>query len=236
MTLLPRARNAPERMDHDGVDPAALQDALGHVAAVNRWLGARRALLSHLSWALPVPRDGAVRILDVGTGSADLPLAVAAWGRARGRSLSITAVDRHEGTILAARRRTHPWPEIRPVRGDGLRLPFAEGEFDLALLSMTLHHMDGAALEGLLREAARVARGGRILVGELRRSVPSYLGARFLAATVWRRNPVTRHDGPLSVRRAFTPRELDALALAAGLHDARVFRHPLFRLVLRALA
>ena len=83
---------------------------------------------------------------------------------------------------------------------------------------------------------ARVARGGRILVGELERCLPGYIGARFLAATVWRANPVTRHDGPLSVRRAFTPDELLRLGHRAGLRGPRIHRHLFYRLVLCAEA
>lgn len=220
-------------MDAPGVDPAALEAALRHVSQVNRWLGARRALLRHLPWGLPPGRS---RVLDVGTGSADLPLAIARWARRGGRRVEIVAVDRHAATLDVARRRTHGWPEVLPVRADGLELPFRDGSFHLALLSMTLHHMDGPALVGILAELGRVTRGGRVLVGELERAVPHYLGARLLAATVWRRNPVTRHDGPLSVLRAFTPAELQDLAERAGLRAPVVGRHPFYRLVLRAEA
>jgi SAM-dependent methyltransferase len=230
VTVLRQAKAVPERMDHPDADPRALTDALRHVAGVNRWLGARRALLSHLHRALPA---GPARVLDVGTGSADLPIAIAGWARARGRTVEIVALDRHRLTLAVARERT-AGTGIRLVRGDGLRLPFPEGAFDLALLSMTLHHMDGDARVGLLVETARAARGGRVLVGELERSLPNYLGARLLAATVWRRNPITRHDGPVSVRRSFTAPELLDLARRAGLGRPTVDRHPFYRLVLGA--
>lgn len=233
MTVLRRREGAVERMDHPAVDPDDLAAALDHVAAVNRWLGARRALLRHLPWALP---DGTSRLLDVGTGSADLPVAVAKWTEERGRRLGIVAVDAHAGTLAVARRRTARVPAIRLVRADGVRLPFPDGAFDAVLLSMTLHHMEGPAICGMLEEVARVGRGGRVLVAELERSIPHYLGARLLAATVWRANPVTRHDGPLSVLRSFTAAELLDLASRAGLRRATVHRHAVFRLVLRAEA
>lgn len=220
-------------MDASDVDPAALGEALGHVAAVNRWLGARRALLRHMDWALPAGRS---RLLDVGTGAADLPAAIAAWARSRDRAIALTAVDRHPATLNVARRRLAGSREVRAVLADGLRLPFATGAFDAAVLSMTLHHMDGPDLIALLAELGRAARGGRVLVGELERALPHYLGARLLAATVWRRNSITRHDGPLSVLRSFTPGELRDLAAEAGLGNAVVHRHPIYRLVLRAEA
>lgn len=236
MTRLVRVEHAEERMDRPDVDPADLAGALDHVATVNRWLGGRRALLRHLTWALDNPRGHPARIIDVGTGSADLPSAISRWARDRRRSVEVTGVDRHDLTLQVAARRVREDPAIQVVRGNGLSLPFASGTFDVALLSMTLHHMDGPALHGILAETARVARGGRILVGELERCIPGYVGARLLAASVWRRNPVTRHDGPLSVLRAFTPGELLDLADRAGLREPRVHRHPFYRLILRAHA
>ena len=220
-------------MDAPDVDPHELRGALDHVAQVNRWLGGRRALLRHLPWALA---GGGGRILDVGTGSADLPLAAAGWGRRHRHALRITAVDLHAATLRVARERTLRHPEVQVARADGLALPFRDGAFDAAILSMTLHHMDGPDLTAILAELGRAARGGRVLVGELERSLPNYLGARLMAATVWRRNPVTRHDGPVSVLRAFTAEELVELARAAGLRRPTVHRHFFYRLVLRAEA
>lgn len=222
-------------MDASDADPRALADALDHIVAVNRWLGARRALRRHMPWALPGP-GSEPRVLDIGTGAGDLAGTVAQWSRARDRAARVTALDLHAVTLEAARDRIGDDDGIRLVRGDGLQLPFADGAFDLVLLSMTLHHMDGTSLIAILREAARVGRGGRVLVGELERALPNYLGARLLAATVWRNNPITRHDGPLSVLRAFTPDELLDLARTAGLMQVSVHRHPFYRLVLRGEA
>lgn len=229
-------------MDRPDVDPHALTAALDHVAAVNRWLGGRRALLGHLPEALRTARGeattrsdpGPLRVLDVGTGSADLPVAISSWARARGLRLEITGVDLHERTLRTAAERTTQDPAVRLARADGLQLPFETGAFHVALLSMTLHHMEESDLVAALRELARAARGGCVLVAELERCLPNYLGARLLGATIWRRNPVTRHDGPLSVRRAFTRDELLELATTAGLGAPLVHRHPFFRLVLLA--
>jgi hypothetical protein len=42
---------------------------------------------------------------------------------------------------------------------------------------------------------------------------------------------MTRHDGPLSVRRAFRPEELIELGARAGVRLIRCYRRPFFRLV-----
>jgi len=226
-----RLEGARERLDDPRHDPATLERSLAHVAAVNRWLGGRRALFRHLPARLADRRTTA--ILDVGTGSAGLPLAVARWARRHRRSVAVTAVDAHPQVAGIARRHAAGTPAVRVVAADGLTLPFPDRTFDIGLLTLTLHHFEGDAQVRVLQELARVVRGW-IIVGELHRAWPNYLGARLLAATVWRRNPLTRHDGPMSVLRAFRPDELRALARAAGLRDVAVRRHPFYRLVLTA--
>lgn len=231
MTRLARLEHAREYLDEASHDVAVLEESLDDVAAVNRWLGGTRALLRHLPELLPVRRPA--RLLDAGTGSGDLPRAIVRWARHHDRELRITATDLHPQILEIARRRSKAYPEITFERADVLALPYADGAFDVALLSLTLHHLEGADAVTALRELGRVARCA-ILVGELERNWPAYLGARILAATVWRRNRLTRHDGPISVLRAFTPEELLGLARQAGLGEARVYRHPIFRLVLTA--
>jgi 2-polyprenyl-3-methyl-5-hydroxy-6-metoxy-1,4-benzoquinol methylase len=226
----PSVIRAREYLD-DPADPVLLEHSLDHVAAVNRWLGGTRALLRALAPRLPPA--GELTILDVGTGSADVPLALVPWARRRDRSVRVVALDRHPQTVHVARRRTCSEPRITVVRGNALALPFADASFDFALLSLTLHHLDAAAQPAALRELARVARRA-LIVNELERSWPNYAGARLLAATLWRHNPITRHDGPVSVRQAFTADELLACARAAGLHNPRVQRRVFYRLVLIA--
>ncbi|MBX6362491.1 MAG: methyltransferase domain-containing protein [Gemmatimonadetes bacterium] len=229
MSLRPtRVLHAEERLDEPRHDAATLERSLAHVAAVNRWLGGWRALRGHLGALLPATRPA--RVLDIGTGSADGPAMLARWARSTGRALHIVATDVHPQMLEVARRRTGAFPEIRVQAADALALPFPDRSFDAALLTLTLHHLEGDDQLRVLREMARVATW--VVVGELDRSWLNYIGAKLLAWTLWRRNPITRHDGPLSVLRAYTAAELLELARAAGLVRPRVSHHPFQRLVL----
>ena len=71
----------------------------------------------------------------------------------------------------------------------------------------------------MLGEMRRVARRG-VIVNDLVRSWFAYL-ATLLATRVASKNPYLRHDGPLSVRRAYTRGEMSALAVRAGLGPVR---------------
>ncbi len=231
MTSLPRSAGA-ERMDEPGQDPAELGRSLADLRGVNRWLGGTRVVLHHLAGLVARHPRPAYRVLDVATGSADIPLKVAAWARSRGIRMQVTATDFHATTLDYARRAAAADPDVRVEAADALALPYADGAFDIALCSTALHHFDDRGdLLRVLSELGRVSAIGGI-VNDLRRSRPALAGAHLLAATFWRTHPVTRHDGPLSVRRAFTPAELDELARAAGLPGARVHAHVPFRVAL----
>lgn len=228
MSPLARRRGAEELLDAPDHDPRVLAESLAHVAAVNRWLGGRRALLRALR---PWLRDEC-RILDVGTGSGDLPRAVVRHARRGSLRVHVTATDLHPQMRTMAAAACAPFPEIVITAADALALPFDRDAFDVALLSMILHHLDDHAAAAALREAARVAPV--VIVNELHRTRANYAGARLLAATVWAGNPLTRHDGPLSVLRAYVPAELEALARAAGLRPLVVGRRWFQRVVLVA--
>lgn len=231
MSTLPRTRGA-ELMDEPAQDRGELARSLDDLRAVNRWLGGTRVVLHHLADLVRRHPRAEYRILDIATGSGDIPLQVARWARGEDVQVRIAATDNHATTVEMARAHTAAEPWVSVETADALKLPYADESFDFALLSTALHHFDDERdCVRVLREMHRVSRVG-FIVNDLARSRAALLGARLLAATVWRTHPVTRHDGPLSVRRAFTPAELRALAARAGFANARVRAHFPFRLAL----
>jgi SAM-dependent methyltransferase len=220
---LRRLSGAVELLDGPLDDPRALDGNLRDLARVNRWLGGRR--LSAAALEPLVPRvagrgiDRPVSLLDVGTGGADIPRwLIGAWQR-NGRRLTVTAIDdRRE--VLASARRITPGLDTRGdlvlAVADGRELPYEDDSFDIAHCSLVLHHLDERGAVRLLREMARVARCG-VVVNDLARGRYLWLGA-WLLAHLATRNRLTRHDAPLSVRRAWSSREARALLSVAGLH------------------
>jgi len=229
MIFVPEKRTAPEFLDlpPESYTPQELEGSLADIRAVNRYLGDRRALLKHL--AAQVGRRSSFSVLDIATGSGDLPVAIAQWARKAGRTASITGIDLNRQTVEVARRQTAGYPEIRVQVADGLNLPFPDQSFDLVICSKTAHHLSDPDAVRLLREMIRVARRGFILM-DLRRSWIAYLLIRLLTM-VFTRNRLTRYDGPLSVLKSFTPEELAAIASRAGTQFT-LAREPFWLLVL----
>lgn len=201
-----------------------LERNLADIEFANRWLGGIAPIRRE------VRRHGARTILDVGSGSGDVAHALVRDGRRRGVDLRATCLDRSAEMIAIARRRTGNDGALTFVWGLGEALPFGDAAFDVVTCTLALHHFEPPAARELLREMRRVARVTPI-VGDLVRS-PLALGATWLYARVTTRNRLTRHDAPLSVRRAYDPDEALALARDAGWRAPRVRREPFFRMTL----
>lgn len=224
-------RTTAEHLDAAGHDPRVLAESLAHVGEVDRWLGGGRAVRRHLK-VLTASERTRLTVLDVGTGDGVVLERLARWLLGRGHSVRALGVDHHpEVVAVAGGRRRGDSRLVHLVRADGLSLPLADRSVDVTIATLTLHHFAAERAVALVREMARVSRRA-VLISDLERSRLHYLGARVLAATVWRGNPVTRHDGPLSVLRSFTPEELRTIGHRAGLAEVRVVRHAFFRLVL----
>jgi ubiquinone/menaquinone biosynthesis C-methylase UbiE len=218
-----RLSDAVELLDGNLDDPAALAGNLRDLGRINRWLGGV-ALSTAAVEALAAER-AELTMLDVGTGGADIPLALLRWAGRRGRRLAVVGIDSRP-EILAAAVQANPAVStttgLELHVGDGRSLPYPDGSFDVAHASLVLHHLAPDAAVKLLREMARVARIG-IVVNDLDRGRLGWVGA-WLLGHLLTRNRYTRHDAPLSVRRAYRPGEMTDLLQAAGLIPVRTMR------------
>jgi len=231
MALVPSRRNDPEILDRPDNAPADLESALRDVRWVNRLLGGRRTLLAALApYLRAAPTDRPLTVLDLGTGSADLPLALARHARRLGREVRITAVDRDPTIVAIAAREVGDSPDVRVVCADAARLPFSPRSFDLVTVSMFLHHFAHDEAAALLAGWRRLARRA-VIVNDLRRHLLPWATIRLLGR-VTLRHPMFLHDAPLSVLRGFTVEELRQLAREAGDPRAEVQRSWPYRLAL----
>ncbi len=223
---LPRS-TAPELLDVLSVDPAALADNLRDLRQVDRFLGGTALIWRELLPMLRrLPCGSPATLLDVATGGADGPRLLAAWARRCGYELRPVASDRLLAALRFARA-AGAWLPL--IRHDALKIPIADGGMDFVTCSLALHHFAPADAIVLLRELNRVARQG-VIVGDLRRGRLAYWGARLLALGPW--HAMARHDGPLSVLRAYTVEEVRELVRRAGLTGALVEARGPFQLVI----
>jgi ubiquinone/menaquinone biosynthesis C-methylase UbiE len=221
-----RLTGAAELLDGPLDDPVALAGNLRDLRRINRWLGGV-ALSTAAIEALAAQR-AELTLLDVGTGGADIPVALLGWAGQRGRRWTVVGID-NRPEILAAAVRANPatstTDRLELRLGDGRALPYPDRSFDVAHASLVLHHLGPEAALKLLGEMARVARLG-VVINDLHRGRLGWIGA-WLFGHLLTGNRYTRHDAPLSVRRAYRVDEMTDLLRAAGLTPMRTFRRAL---------
>lgn len=224
-------------MDDPDCDPEELRVALRELSRVNRLFGGLASVRAEVDALLDGVEPDGLDILDVGSGAGDIPIALAEHLSRRGWSPRLVITDLHMETVKIARETVAGSPprvvgrSVRFARADGARLPFPADAFDLVLSSSTLHHLEEHEAIRLFVELDRVARLGWV-VTDLRRSRVAQVAVSTLVATAWRGKRFPRRDGPVSVRRAFTPSEVRGLVERAGCEDA-VVRSGVVRLAAR---
>jgi hypothetical protein len=228
MTELKREHRL-ELLDGTSWNRDELRANLRDIRRVNRLGGGTTAILRELPVLLnDISPERSLRILDLATGSADIPLAIAQWAAKRKRRVCLIASDWSADIIAVAKDRVGNHAAIEFATYDARAVPLPDRSVDITLCSLALHHFAPDEAVRVLTEMKRLSRVGCV-VNDLVRSRAGHAVA-VVTSRLLTRNRLTRHDAPLSVLRAYTPTELDALLFEAGWEGAQVRRHPLFRM------
>jgi ubiquinone/menaquinone biosynthesis C-methylase UbiE len=217
----------PEWMDRpQPISPELVSD-LSNLRALNRYFGSYRLVRYFLRrWIRTGER---LRVVDLATGSGDIPRLVVQFARKIGAEVQVDAVDFQASTIEIARQLSSDFPEIRYHCADIHTFGDIQS-YDAVLFSLALHHFsedDAVRLLGRCRVLSR----GTVLVADLCRGWFAKAGVGLLTATIFR-EAMTRNDARVSVERAFSFAEMDRLARAAGWKN---FGHRRFRFARQAV-
>jgi len=214
-------------MDRPQPVTAELTSDLQNLRQLNRYFGSY-ALTAHFlrRWMRP---GTPWRVLDLATGSGDLPRLVVDYARQTGATVTVEAIDQQESTLEIARGLSAGYPEIDFKQGDILSFG-KEGQYDIVLCSLVLHHFAEEAAVRVL-ERCRQLSNRFVLVSDLRRGWLASIGVYLLTTLIFR-EPMTRIDARLSAARAFSFRELRSLAERAGWRN---FGHRRFRFARQAI-
>jgi len=214
-------RSDTELMDSSGILYGDLDTALQDLGVINRWLGGHRTtrigverLVRHY------PAGTMFTVLDIGSGGTDLGDVL----RPLGRDFRVTGLDINPLMREFAIRHGHT---TEVVTGSAHALSYPDRSFDIVHASLFLHHCTDGEAARLIREAMRIARIG-VVINDLQRNPIALMGISLLTA-LFARSSIVRHDAPLSVRRAFTRRELASILTHAAVDGASTSWHWAFR-------
>ena len=221
-----------ERIDTGDYTAEEYERFLREISFINRHLGDRRTLKKTLFSEIKATGLQSFSVLDVGAGSGELLRAIAIFARKTNRKSKLFGLELNERSANAILQESKDFAEIKSIRGDALRLPFADGSFDYAICSLFTHHFSDEKIVEILKEMNRISRRN-IFVIDLHRHRIAYIFYK-LFCIAFRISPLVRDDGSLSILRSFKPNELKDLAKKANLENISVERHFPFRIVLRS--
>jgi 2-polyprenyl-3-methyl-5-hydroxy-6-metoxy-1,4-benzoquinol methylase len=198
-------------MDRPQPVSAELEADLRNLRQLNRYFGSYR-LIEHFlrRWVRPASR---VSVLDLATGSGDIPRLVVDHGRKVGAVVRVHAIDQQPSTVEIARSLSADYPEIEFRDADVFDFVPTQ-TYDIVMCSLALHHFTEPDAIRLLRRCRELS-SKYVLVSDLRRGALATLGVYLLTALVFR-EPMTRTDGRRSAERAFSFAEFRSLAERAG--------------------
>jgi 2-polyprenyl-3-methyl-5-hydroxy-6-metoxy-1,4-benzoquinol methylase len=201
----------PELMDRPQPVTRELERDLANLCSFNHWFGGHRLVQHFLRcWLKP---NGKARILDVATGSGDIPRLIVDHARRQNVLVQIEAIDQQESTIEIARGLSAAYPEIDFFCADLFEWNPPEF-YDVVLCSLTLHHFSNDDAVRVLQKIRELSTG-RVLLADLRRARWLTCAIYFVTATIYR-DEMTKTDARLSAARAFSFVEMRELAKRAG--------------------
>lgn len=212
-----------ELLDDDLGTPQEIRNSLLDLRGFNQHFGGFSSVANMLRAVAAENRAKCLSFLDVAGGTGDVARRVTEELSGNGVELRPTILDRaisHMNRLQVAR-----------VAGDALSLPFSDRSYDVVGCNLFLHHLEPDEMVAFFDDALRVCRVA-VIASDLRRTLFHWAAAYVGQFTY--RSRITRHDAPVSVRRAYTIPEIDSIArkTTAARVDLQTYYFQRFGLIL----
>lgn len=221
----------PEWIDlgPDYYTPSEYRECLYQLDRIGRFLGGDRATF----WALNRLKTVPSSILDVGCGGGLFTLRLAKhYPRTQ-----VVGIDISQEAITFAQEHAQKMqpslPNVQFFVPDSPQLQEFPGQFDVVMATLVCHHLSDQDLISFLKQANQKAQQA-VIINDLHRHPLATGGFAALQPLLFP-NRLIRHDGLLSIRRAFTRQEWWSYLEAAGIdkQNCTVTWHWAFRWIVK---
>lgn len=217
-------------MDAPNIPVRLLHDNLGELDILNRYFGGHAISLEGIK-RLVTDRERTYHIADLGCGSGDVLKFIARWAQSNSYMVKLTGVDINPNAIAYLKINCSDYPEIEGVVSNYKDYLASVPKVDIVHCSLFCHHLNERELLDLFQTLNNYTSG--FVINDLQRSRLAYWGA-WLLPRLLNGTYLSKHDGPLSVKKAFTRDELLKLLHAAGVENAVVNWRWAFRYLVTA--
>jgi 2-polyprenyl-3-methyl-5-hydroxy-6-metoxy-1,4-benzoquinol methylase len=224
LSLLTNHREmTPEIMDRADVEPDAHRDALEGLRRINAASKAAKQIARPIIALAKREGRNRISILDVACGGGDVPIGVATLAKASGIDVELILLDRSPTALQTASDAARRAGISHQCAQADLARQWPALQAYVVTCSLFLHHLERPEdVVGFLTKARQIAQR-QIVISDLRRSRFGYLIAWF-GGRILSRSKIVHHDGPVSVRAAWTIAEMRQFASQAGLGIFHIHR------------
>ena len=208
-----------ELMDAPDIPVKLLHKNLGELDILNRYLGGHSISMEGIK-RLMTDRQKVYHIVDLGCGSGDVLKYIARWARSNQCRVKLTGVDRNPDAIQYLVKNCSQYPEINGVVSDYKDFLATAPKIDIVHSSLFCHHLNNHELLDLFRHLKTYSCEG-FVINDLQRSSIAYYSV-WIFTRLLNGSVLSKHDGPISVLRAFTRKELVTLLKQAELKESSI--------------
>ncbi len=199
-----------ELMDDFTIGGTMLENTLGQLATINRWLGGNTVTINGVKKLLKnVPKKQQYTIVDLGCGNGDMLRKIAKYGKKQGYHFQLIGIDANGNTINFAQKLSQKYSEISYLHQDIFSEEFKKLNYDMVLSTLFLHHFSEDKIVTVLNSILKTARIG-VVVNDLHRHPLAYY--LFKALGLFIQNPMVKEDGLISILRGFKRADLERIS------------------------
>ena len=206
--------NEKEMLDAPYIPQDLLFLNLHELDILNRTLGGHSITLQGLK-KLITNKEKTYQIADLGCGSGDAMKFMARWAKTNGYKVQLTGVDMNADAIEYLATNCKEYPEIKGIVKNYREFLKTTENIDIIHCSLFCHHLDNVELYNLLTWVKNYAKTG-LIINDLQRNWLAYYSAKTFTYLL-NGSVLAKNDGPISILRGFTRKELNTLLQTAGI-------------------
>lgn len=210
--------NKPEFLDAADCDPKLASGSYRLMRLVNRFAGGTRVVKDFLAREISgCDQTRPIRILDIGSGTCDIPLAITKWARKKSLKIEFTCIETNETALkVASENIKKSGLDSIELRHESIFELNCRQHFDYIIGSLFFHHFQNEQILTIIEKLRSYVFKG-ILINDLRRNPISFAGCSVLVCLL---SKDLKHDALLSIRKGFKSEEL--FRLLSGVQGAHV--------------
>lgn len=204
-----------EIMDDLEVGGEILKQTLRELRTINRFLGGNYVTTSGLEILLDRDKNRKYTIADIGCGGGDMLRVMADWASKNGYDCQFVGIDANDHTVAMAKESLKNYSNVSFLTQNVFDREFENTKVDVFTCTLFTHHFTDEELIVLMRVFKKSASLG-IIVNDLHRHPLAYYSIKLLTR-LFSKSPMVQNDGPLSVLRGFSRKDIRRVLQKAGM-------------------